>query len=112
MPMTQSTPGGDGDNDDDTLEQEIKTKTRVMLADLPVSVNDIQNAILELATTINLEEQQKMTTMGAPPFDPQTLVQMQQQVQAQTNLQLQALQQMAPMMGTLAGVGQQNTNMR
>ena len=40
-----------------------------MLADLPVSVNDIQNAILELATTINLEEQQKMTTMGAP-FDP------------------------------------------
>ena len=41
-----------------------------MLADLPVSVNDIQNAILELATTINLEEQQKMTTMGAPPFDP------------------------------------------
>ena len=111
MPMTQSTPGGDGDNDDDTPEQEIKTKTRVMLADLPVSVNDIQNAILELATTINLEEQQKMTTMGAP-FDPQTLAQMQQQVQAQTNLQLQALQQMVPMMGTLAGVGQQNTTMR
>ena len=103
MPMTQSTPGGDGENDDDTPEQEIKTKTRVILADLPVSVNDIQNAILELATQINMEEQQKMT-MGAP-FDPQTLVQMQQQVQAQTNLQLQALQQMAPMMGTLAGIG-------
>ena len=41
-----------------------------MLADLPVSVNDIQNAILELATTINLEEQQKMTTMGCSSLRP------------------------------------------
>ena len=46
MPMTQSTPGGDGDIEDDMPEQEIKTVTRVMLADLPVSVDDIQNAIL------------------------------------------------------------------
>ena len=68
MPMTQSTPGGDGDIEDDMPEQEIKTVTRVMLADLPVSVDDIQNAILELATQINVEEQQKMT-MGTP-FDP------------------------------------------
>ena len=58
MPVTQSTPGGDAENDDpDMPEQEIKTKTGVMLAELPVSLDDIQNAILELATQINLEEQ-------------------------------------------------------
>lgn len=68
MAVTQSTPGGEGENDEDMPEQEIKTKTRCMLAELPVTMDDIQNAILELATQITAEEQQKMT-MSAP-FDP------------------------------------------
>ena len=50
MAVTQSTPGGDGENEEDMPEQEIKTKTRCMLAELPVTMDDIQNAILELAT--------------------------------------------------------------
>ena len=53
-----------------------------MLADLPLTAEDIEGAILELAAQINLEEQQKMT-MNAQLADQQALVQMQQ---VQTNL--------------------------
>ena len=56
MPVTQSTPGGEPDNEEDLPEQEIMTKTRVMLAELPVTPEDIQAAILELATQIQIEE--------------------------------------------------------
>ena len=56
---SESTSDGEIENDHCTPEEMIKTKTRVMLADLPVSMNDIQNAILDLATQINLDNQQK-----------------------------------------------------
>ena len=59
-----STPGGDNEIDEQLLgdlpEPEIVTKTRVKLKELPLTVVDIQNAIFELATQINLEDQNQM----------------------------------------------------
>ena len=78
MPVTQSTPGGEPDNEDDLPEREILTKTRVMLTELPITPDDIQAAILELATQIQVEEQQKMAAMTTQMIDPQALAQMQQ----------------------------------
>ena len=77
MPVTQSTPGGEPENEEDLPEQEILTKTRVMLAELPITPEDIQAAILELATQIQLEEQQKLA-MSTQFVDPQALATMQQ----------------------------------
>ena len=77
MPVTQSTPGSQPDKEEEPPEKEILTKTRVMLADLPVTPEDIQAAILELATHIQLEEQQKLA-MSAQFVDPQALATMQQ----------------------------------
>ena len=58
---TQQTAGGDPENDDVNgkldLSEEIITISQVQITDLPISFEEIQQAVFDLAAQIKLEQQ-------------------------------------------------------
>ena len=65
MATTQGTGPADQENEDQMIEggdmpdQEIVTRTKVQLNELPLTLEEIQTMVFELATQIRVEEHEK-----------------------------------------------------